>query len=146
MANLLPGNVPQCVLGARISNDGISTWQHQSTQYLNPSNALCDIIASKFDAVINLIDGERFGGDEGDLAILQLPQATLPELQYEAEDRSRGLAFGKAKAGVHNSNSPSPSRIDYFSKVHLYVNSRVIENLPPMRLYPLPAPKQASKI
>jgi hypothetical protein len=40
----------------------------KSTVYLNQGAALCDLISSKFDAVITSIDGEIFSGDEKELS------------------------------------------------------------------------------
>jgi len=51
-------------------NDGIGGWQHGPTSRLNRGAGLCDLISSKFDTVITLIDGERFSGDERELGML----------------------------------------------------------------------------
>ena len=134
VTNLLAGDVPHCIPGAHIFNDGIPAWQHQGTQYLCQGAALYDLISSKFDTVVTLIDGERFSGDERELVVFQPPAPMFQELQHQSGYTNRGLAPGKSKGVVNNSISSALVSTNYFAKVNLYANSRLPPNLPPMKL------------
>lgn len=107
----------------------------QTTQYLTQGAALCDLISSKFDAVITLIDGERFSGDERELAVLAPPPQPMLQQQQESGITERGITNGKSKGMVNNSVSSALTSTNYFAKVHLYANSRLPPNFPPMKLY-----------
>ncbi|TVY92737.1 hypothetical protein LAWI1_G006720 [Lachnellula willkommii] len=127
MSNLLDQGVPQCVPGANyINNGGLA-----GTQYLNQGAALCDLISSKFDTVITLIDRDKFDGDEREFAV-QAAQQMWPQAQES--DRSL-LKSGKSNGMMNNSGSNSLIGANYFDKVNLYANSRLPPNLPPMKLY-----------
>ena len=52
---------------AQCFSDGIDAWHNRTTDCRNTGAALCDLISSKFDTVLTLIDGERFSGDEREL-------------------------------------------------------------------------------
>ena len=41
--------------------------QQKTNAYLNQGVALCDLIASKLDSIVTLIDGDLFSGEEKDL-------------------------------------------------------------------------------
>ncbi|KAH6662868.1 Alpha/Beta hydrolase protein [Halenospora varia] len=130
VSNLLSYEAPEYIPGARYWNDGVPA----GTQYLNQGAALCDLISSKLDAVITQIDGERFSGDERELAVFQPPQPIWQ--QEQPETMERGLVkSGKSKGMVNNSVSSALSSTNYFAKVHLYANSRLPPYLPPMKLY-----------
>lgn len=45
----------------------LEPWQQRATEASNQPPSLCDLIASKFDAVITSIDSESFSGDEREL-------------------------------------------------------------------------------
>lgn len=47
--------------------DDLSPWQRRGSDYPTQDAAICDLISSKFDAVITSIDGEIFSGDEKEL-------------------------------------------------------------------------------
>jgi hypothetical protein len=130
MSNLLATDVPPCVPGAQIINDGRSNWQRQGTQYLNQGAALIDCISSKFDAVITQIDSERFRGDENELMVYEEHR---PMWQQE-RDAGHGHSQGKSKGMVNNSVSSVLISTNYFAKVNLYANSRLPTDLPPMKL------------
>lgn len=134
MTNLLSSNVPQHIPGARMFNDGTTALQMQSTQYLNQAAALMDQISSKFDAVITMIDGERFSGDERELAIFASPPIWQQQ-QEESGYSERGLSKGKSKGMVNNSVSSALTTTNYFAKANLYANSRLPPNFPPLKLY-----------
>jgi hypothetical protein len=101
----------------------------KSMQALCHGAALCDVISTKFDAVINSIDGERFSGQEQDLLIYDNPQQTSPgtspppgESRSQVPNAARQMV-GKEKGSNH------------FSKVWLYSNSRLPPHLPPFKVY-----------
>ena len=127
VSNLLDQGVPQCVPGAKYINNGVPA----GTQYLNQGAALCDLISSKFDSVITLIDGDKFNGDERELVVHQAPQPMWPQAQES--DRAL-MKSGKSKGMVNNSVSTALISANYFAKVNLYANSRLPPNLPPMKL------------
>lgn len=101
----------------------------KSMQALCHGAALCDVISTKFDAVINSIDGERFSGQEQDLLIYDNPQQTSPgsspppgESRSQVPNAARQMV-GKEKGSNH------------FSKVWMYSNSRLPPHLPPFKVY-----------
>jgi hypothetical protein len=118
---------------ARLVHDEATPFYLQNTEYLTQGAALCDLISSKFNAVITLIDGERFSGDERELRVLAPPQPLLRQ-QQETGITERSLGNGKSKGMVNNSVSSALSSTNYFAKVHLYANSRLPPNFPPMKL------------
>lgn len=132
VSNLLAGNVPEYIPGAQIFNDGVPA----GTQYLNQAAALCEVISSKFDAVITRIDGGSFSGDERELAVLGAPPNAPPMWQQEqSQDTDRSAATkGKSKGMVNNSVSSAMSGTNYFAKVNLYANSRLPPNFPPLKV------------
>ncbi|KAI9875101.1 MAG: hypothetical protein M1830_008874, partial [Pleopsidium flavum] len=108
-------------------NDGIGEWQHRTTNCLNRGAALCDLISSKFDTVITLIDGERFSGDERELVIYQNPQPLI---------RGGGVSATREVAqNANNAISTAITSTNYFAKANLYANARLPPNLPPLKLY-----------
>jgi hypothetical protein len=127
VSNLLDQGVPQYVPGAKYINNGVPS----GTQNLNQEAALCDLISSKFDTVITLIDGDNFSGDERELAVYEPPQPMWP--QEQESDRAL-MKSGKSKGMVNNSVSTALISRNYFEKVNLYANSRLPPNLPPMKL------------
>ncbi|KAJ5054451.1 uncharacterized protein L3040_000725 [Drepanopeziza brunnea f. sp. 'multigermtubi'] len=130
-SNLLARNVPDCP----ILQHGITSLHMHGTQYLNQGAALCDLIASEFDNIITLIDEERFRGDERELAVFSPPQPMWQHQQYETEYADHELEKGKSKGIVNNCVSSPLASANHFSKVYLYANSRLPQNLPPLKLY-----------
>ena len=51
--------------------NGLEQWHQRGSDYLHhgtgPGSAICDLISSKFNAVLTSIDGEAFSGDEREL-------------------------------------------------------------------------------
>ena len=137
VTNLLAGDVPTYIPGARMFNDGVPVLHIQGTQYLNQAAALGDLISSKFDAVITLIDGERFSGDERELVVYPPPQPLWQQEQQETGYTDRDLFKGKSKGVVNNKISTALVSTNYFAKVNLYANSRLPPNLPQMKMYVL---------
>jgi hypothetical protein len=95
---------------------------------------LCDLISSKFNAVITLIDGEKFSGDERELVVFQPPAPVWQQEQERTGSTDRALFKGKSKGAVNNQISTALVSTNYFAKVNLYANSRLPPNLPPLKL------------
>lgn len=131
VTNLLATNVPDC---GRIIQNGVSPLHLQGSQYLNQGAALCDLLSSKLDAVITLIDGGKFSGDERELAVFAPPQPMWQQQQHETGYSDRALGKGKSKGMVNNPVSSAFSGGNHFAKVYLYANSRLPPNLPPLKL------------
>jgi hypothetical protein len=134
VVNLLSGDVPDRIPGVHYFNNGVPPVYTQGAQYINQGVALCDMISSKLDAVITLIDGERFSGDERDLAVFTAPQPMWQQEQQESGYSDREIGRGKSKGMVNNSVSSALTSTNYFAKVNLYANSRLPFDLPPMKL------------
>ena len=100
----------------------------KSMQTLCRGAALCDLISSKFDAVMTSIDGQHFSGKEQDLMIYNSQQAQ--SIWPMPADNARGLGSNQV---YQRSNSDKGS--NYFSKVWLYSNSRLPPHLPPFKVY-----------
>jgi hypothetical protein len=129
-------DVPSCIPGAHIFNDGISQWQHQGTQYLNQGAALYDLISSKFNSVMTSIDGERFSGDEQELIISQPPTPQFQQQQLVTTKKSTTKEKSKSSP-KDDTGCPIAAKVtstNYFAKVNLYANSRLPPNLPSMKL------------
>lgn len=61
--NLSATSPAQCV------SHGLDAWHDHNTDSRNPGAGLCDLISSKLNTVLTLIDGERFSGDERELGM-----------------------------------------------------------------------------
>ncbi|KAF2996086.1 hypothetical protein E8E13_004663 [Curvularia kusanoi] len=101
----------------------------KSMQTLCQGAALCDVISSKFDAVITSIDDDKFSGKEEDLKVYgdapQRPSGPNPPpgRRKETADDQVYEALGGDKGSNH------------FAKVWLYSNSRLPPHLPPFKVY-----------
>jgi len=132
----LQGDVPNCIPGAHIFNDGMSEWQRQGTQYLNQGAALYDVISSKFDRVLTSIDSETFSGNEDELTYFQpqewqqQEQSYTGDLQPTRSTTSHGRDNGRDNTGVVSAVLKS----DLFAKSNLYANSKVPGQLIPVKL------------
>ncbi|KAI9815503.1 MAG: hypothetical protein M1827_002637 [Pycnora praestabilis] len=125
-------HTPLAVLDSQLGqtmDDGIGQWQHKTTGYLNQGAALCDLISNKFDAVITLIDGERFSGDERELAVYQ----TAPPVMTGSEP----IVTRSTQQGctINDTISAAVTSTNYFAKANLYANSRLPAYMPPLKLY-----------
>ncbi|RFU29973.1 hypothetical protein B7463_g6361, partial [Scytalidium lignicola] len=140
MANMF-NSVTNLLLDEPHASGGpLTLWQPHDTQYPNQGPQLCDLISSKFNAVITSIDGGKFSGDENELAVFQPPQQTSPGYYYQEQNDSntRSKDIGKEKRRGISDAQPSTVTIttgNYFKKVNHYANSRLSENLPPLKLY-----------
>lgn len=101
----------------------------KSMQTLCQGAALCDVITSKFDAVITSIDDDKFSGKEEDLKVYDETQRR-PSSSSPPPGRRKGTAEDQvyeALGGDKGSN--------HFAKVWLYSNSRLPPHLPPFKVY-----------
>ncbi|CAG8954095.1 hypothetical protein HYFRA_00009199 [Hymenoscyphus fraxineus] len=128
MANLLKTDVPECIPGARILNQGIPV----GTQYLNQGAALCDVLTDRFNNIITLIDGENWSGDDRELIVQEQP---LPVFQQDRPSATRDISRNGKSKGIVNNPISSAITTTYFAKVNMYANSRLPPNLRPMKLY-----------
>ena len=100
-------------------------WQALSMEE-NAQETLQALISTKLDSVITSIDGEEFGGKEQDLVIKEDPLVGL---------RGGGDSTGREVArGANRAISTAVTSTNYFAKVHLYANSKLPPNLPPLQL------------
>ncbi|KAG9229739.1 Alpha/Beta hydrolase protein [Amylocarpus encephaloides] len=130
VSNLLASNGPEGVSIPRAGNNGAPF----VTQYLNQGAALCDLISSKLDAVITLIDGEGFNGDENELRVVEPTQQLCQ--QEQPDNARRDLArSGKTRGLTNGPVTPTVCSTNYFAKVNLYANSSLPSNFRPMKLY-----------
>ncbi|KAJ4363670.1 hypothetical protein N0V83_009966 [Neocucurbitaria cava] len=112
----------------------------KSMQTLCKGAALCDIISTKFDAVMTSIDDERFSGKEQDLMIYN-DNDNYNSLQQQTTSSSRSSPpLGEPTPRRQSSNdvypaSSSEKGSNHFSKVWLYSNSRLPPHLPPFKVY-----------
>jgi hypothetical protein len=130
-------DMPSCIPGAHIFNDGIPYWRQQSTQYLNQGAALYDLISSKFNSVVTSIDNERFSGDEHDLWVQQ-PPAQQAQKSLALATRKDVVKERPKNVSKDDTGCPIAAKIanaNYFAKVNLYANSRLPLNLPVVKLY-----------
>jgi hypothetical protein len=132
VADLLQADIPPCIPGAQIFNDGLPLWQTKGTQYLNQAAALYDIISTKLDAIVTAIDAERFSGSEGDLVIYGQPVS--PPQRPQTASPERDVTKAKSKGVVNNGISNAVISTNYFAKVNLYANSKLPSDLTPVRM------------
>lgn len=107
----------------------------KTMQTLCRGAALCDIISSKFDAVVTCIDDQKFSGKEQDLIIYD--DDDEPQPQPQLSRKSSQPSHGKEGRLVENFYEASQGKkgSNYFSKVWLYSNSRLPPHLPPFKVY-----------
>ena len=120
-------------------------WQPISASLSNDHDALCDLIASKFDEVLSSIDGETFVGKEEDLCISFLwfcfnvaHRLRAIVIQKESGVGLRGGWGSRQRAVMSGADGVLASAvlsINYFAKAKLYANSRLPTNLPSLHLY-----------
>jgi hypothetical protein len=132
VTNVLAGGEPEYIPGHQPFSQGLPSYQAATSNYEDAS--LYDLVSSQFDAVVTLIDGNRFSGDERDLALSESYQSAWQ--QEEAGSNTRELPKVKSRAATTNSNHALEiTSANYFSKANLYANSRLPQDLPPMKLY-----------
>ncbi|MCJ1389187.1 hypothetical protein MMC18_002042 [Xylographa bjoerkii] len=114
----------------QIAAGGADDRPQYGMEHLNSGPAVCDLISSKFNAVITSIDGEVFSGDERELIIYP---TTDPGLRGGWGISNREVSRTANKAISTAVTSPRTS--NYFAKVNLYANSKLPPYLPNLKLY-----------
>lgn len=110
------------------SNTGQYLDTNQSScQILNQGAALCDVVASKLDALITSID-EGFTSSENEHFIYDTER--YPSQATLSPDTARR---GYSPIPIYPS-SDARKGSNYFSKVHSYANSRLPLYLPPFKV------------
>jgi hypothetical protein len=139
VANLpgfLQGDLPSCIPGAQLFNSGVAEWQREGVQYLNQGAALTDLISSRFDSVLTLMDSDRFGRDEQQLAELnvteqgQEPVLATRDVASRNSRPSNTRAIDRGPEGLGKAIATT----DVFTKWKLYSNCMVAGSLPPVKL------------
>ncbi|KAI9823789.1 MAG: hypothetical protein M1819_001136 [Sarea resinae] len=111
-------------------NGKMDLMQVGATHWLNHGAALYELMSSRLDAVITSIDGELFNGDEREFIIYQAPTIIVRDNPMVNANVVRLPNDVKQDPSVAITTSRN-----HFSKVHLYANSRLPPNLPPLKLY-----------
>lgn len=134
VTNLLQGDVPEYIPGARAFNSAhyLPVWQQHESDHYPQSAPIYDIIASKLDAVVTLIDGERFSGDERELTVHEPPAS--PPIERSIIPSGKGKSHEKTNGGAGCPLTTAITSTNYFAKVNLYQNSKLPWDLPPMKL------------
>lgn len=129
------------LLDAPHPSDGVlPPWQQQGAQYGFPDPQLCDLISSKFNALITSMDGEEFNGNENELAVFMSPHQPPQAYDLQARDvagvREKDGAKEKRRGDPNlQTSTPDITTGFYFKKVNYYANARLSENLPPLKLF-----------
>lgn len=100
--------------------------QQQASPEAIAQEALRDLISTKFDSVINSIDGEQFYGHDQELVVHNDSQSGIRG--------GWGLASRQVTRGANRAISTAVVGTNYFAKANLYANSRLPPNLPPLQL------------
>ena len=109
----------------RPTNEGFVQFQPPSPEAI-AHEALCDLISTKFDAVITSIDGEQFDGNEQELVIEDDQQSGIRG--------GWGIGTRQVSRGANRAISTAVVGTNYFAKVNLYANSKLPPNLPALQL------------
>ncbi|KAI1371367.1 alpha/beta-hydrolase [Hypoxylon crocopeplum] len=131
------------IIPHQMVNDGLPGWHPYGTQLLNQTAAMYDQICSSFNDVMTLIDRDKYVGNENDLFMYQsnLPPPPAAEPSQEVVVHKGFPKKGKKETtketakGQASALASSLSSRGYFAKVELYANSKLPQNLPPLRLY-----------
>ncbi|KAJ9496081.1 hypothetical protein LTR99_008190 [Exophiala xenobiotica] len=115
-----------------------NTWSHPEPPYSAPStnpagNELHRKIDDKLGDVISLIDEEAFTGSVQELAI-SIPDSPVPEYNEPYSFSERDIRR-QEKSHVRPKRQCQSKQVNVFSKLDLYLNSRLPASLPPLRVY-----------
>ena len=114
---------------AELCDGGISTWQG----CVDSSVQVYDELATRFDKLMTMIDGEKMDGDEQDLFTFPLPASQeIPEPPADMSHLKPSRKRGKDRA--HTTSVAAALSGNYSSKVDLYANSKLAPGLPPLAL------------
>ncbi|OQV01197.1 hypothetical protein CLAIMM_06596 [Cladophialophora immunda] len=119
------------------------TWSHPTSNYVDvgPSRApvpieLRERIDHKLGDVISLIDEDAFSGSEKELMITEgeFQSPDLAETYAKDRDMTRALG-GMEKMPARQRKQAQQKQTNVFSKLDLYMNSRLPVSLQPFRVY-----------
>ncbi|KAL5351143.1 hypothetical protein ACLOAV_002994 [Pseudogymnoascus australis] len=136
--SFLQGDLPNYIPGAQLFNSGVAEWQREGVQYLNQGAALTDLISSRFDSVLTLMDSDKFGRDEQELIELNVTeqgQEPVPAVREKTLTSSRNVSSTRAIDRGPQGIGKAISTTDVFTKWKLYANSMVTESLTPVKFY-----------
>lgn len=89
-----------------------------------------DTVIDQFDAIITEIDADRWNeNDEDSYLIIQ------EEDEVHQVETTRALVPNGTRSLARTTPRTKQKKVTIYSKVSLYANSRVSDNLPPLRLY-----------
>jgi hypothetical protein len=137
LPSFLQGDLPSCIPGAQLFNSGVAEWQKEGVQYMNQGAALTDLISSRFDSVLTLMDSDKFGRDEHELVELNVTdqgQEPVPATRDRALTTSRKTSNTRELDRGPQGLGKAISTTDVFTKWKLYSNSMVAESLTPVKL------------
>lgn len=137
LPSFLQGDLPDCIPGAQLFNSGVAEWQREGVQYLNQGAALGDLISSRFDSVLTLMDSDNFGRDEEELVefnVTEQGQEPVPATRDRALTTSRNTSNKREIDRGPQGIGKAISTTDVFTKWKLYSNSMVSESLTPVKL------------
>lgn len=137
LPSFLQGDLPNYIPGAQLFNSGVAEWQREGVQYLNQGAALTDLISSRFDSVLTLMDSDKFGRDEQELIELNVTeqgQEPVPAVREKTLTSSRNVSSTRAIDRGPQGIGKAISTTDVFTKWKLYANSMVTESLTPVKL------------
>ncbi|OBT95976.1 hypothetical protein VE01_06739 [Pseudogymnoascus verrucosus] len=138
LPSFLQGDLPNYIPGAQLFNSGVAEWQKEGVQYMNQGAALTDLISSRFDSVLTLMDSDKFGRDEHELVELNVTeqgQEPVPATRDRALTTSRKTSNTRADDRGPQGIGKAISTTDVFTKWKLYSNSMVAESLTPVKFY-----------
>ncbi|KAK8253294.1 Alpha/Beta hydrolase protein [Phyllosticta capitalensis] len=101
----------------------------KTNEYICHTLALCDLISSKLDSVINSIDDEVFSGNHDELVIYEHPQHAHSGSQEHVNQQVVSVEGG------HQNVVETANKHNRFSKVWHYANSRLPPHLPPFKVF-----------
>ncbi|KFY43239.1 hypothetical protein V495_04073 [Pseudogymnoascus sp. VKM F-4514 (FW-929)] len=135
--SFLQGDLPNFIPGAQLFNSGVAEWQREGVQYMNQGAALTDLISSRFDSVLTLMDSDKFGRDEEELTELNVTeqgQEPVPVTRDRDLKTSRNASTRAIDRGPQGLGK-AIATTDVFTKWKLYSNSMVSESLTPVKFY-----------
>jgi hypothetical protein len=136
--NIPSGDVPEGTAKTQAFNCGAPACRRHATACLCEGAALYNLVSSKLNAIVTLIDSGKFSGDEQDLTLSQ----SYPPIwqQQDAECGPLETSTERSEGAANNAKSAlAITSANYFAKADLYSNSRLPRNLPPMKLYVQPS-------
>jgi hypothetical protein len=116
------------------------TWSHPQPGHVSTATAVAappvifrKKVDDKLSDVISLIDEDAFSGSEKELMIL-MGDEPVPEYS-ETRDISRALGGNEKAQTRQKKQAAQQKQLNVFTKLDLYMNSRLPLSLPPFRVY-----------